>query len=211
MSKLTKILGIVGAIILIFLDVREIWNCFTLNGVEVFNNIINNSLPCGLLLGGLTLYTIYNECPQKAFSVTTLIFFAITAFIRIATLVLYVLERIYASYAIGMVATDYLDFAEFFAFGLLAFAVIFLMVYLLKGKFEKTSLALCGISLVILCVVWVINIYSLIAEAVSVSSGVFEVIIAFFQGGLAVDIGIVLSYLAVFWILTIIIKNKEKA
>ena len=211
MSKLTKILGVVGAILLIFLDIREIWNCFTLNGVDIFNNIINNSLPCGLLLGVFTLYAIHNESPQKALSITTLVFFVIAAFFRTLTLVLYILERIYASYAVGMIATDYLDFAEFFAFGLLAFAVIFLMIYLLKNKFEKTSLALCGIALVVLCIVWVINIYSLINEGVNISSGISEVIIAFLEGGLAADIVIILAYLAVFWILTTIMKNKEKA
>lgn len=211
MSKLTKILGIVGAIMLIFLDIKELWNCFTLSGVGIFNNIVNNTLPCGLLLGVLTLYAVRNESHKKSLSIATLVFFIIAAFIRILTLVLYILERIYANYLAPMSASDYLDLAKFSAFGLLAFAVIFLMIYTLKGKFEKTALALGGVSLISLCVVWVINIYSLITEAINFSSGIFESVIAFFKGGLAIDIAVILAYLAVFWILTTIMKNKEKA
>ena len=211
MTKLIKILGIIGALTLVFFDVSGICSSFALSGVEAFNNIINNMLPCGLLLGILTIYTIYNNGHKKAFSITTLIFYSIAAFIRTATLVLYILERIYASYAAPMIATDYLDLVEFSAFGLLAFAVIFLMIYLIKGKFEKAALSLCGVALALLCVVFAINIYSLITEAISISSGIFEVAIEFLNGGLAKDIVIILAYLAVFWVLTTIMKNKEKA
>lgn len=211
MSKLTKIVGIVSAVALIFLDLREIWNCFTLNGIGAFSNIINHSIPCGLILGALTLYTIHNETPKKSLSITTLVLFSVTAFVRVATLVLYILERIYAPYSSAMVATDYLDLIEFFAFGILAFAVIFLMYYLIKGKFEKTSLALCGVALILLFTVWIFGICSLISEAISISSGLFEVITVFFKGGFLWEIVAILAYLSVFWNLTIIMKNKVKA
>lgn len=211
MSKLTKIVGVLGAVALIFLDVREIWNCFTLNFVEVLSNVVNNSLPCGLLLGGLTLYAIHNEGSKKSLSITTLVFFAITAFFRVATLVLYILESIFGKYKSEMVANDYLDLVEFFAFGLLAFATIFLMIYLIKGKFEKTSLTLCGFSIVLLFGAWIIKIYTLVSEAINLSSGFFEVLIAFVNGGLLWDLVVVLAYLSVFWNLTAIMKIKEKA
>ncbi len=211
MSKLTKISGITGSLILIFLDLWVIFNSFTLSGILAFSNIVINMIPCGLLLGALTLYVIYNSSPKKVLSVTTLVVFSITAVIKMLTLVLYALERIYATYLSPMSANDYLDLAEFSAYGLLSAAVVFLMIYLIKGKLEKTSLALAGISAFVLCVIWVINIYSLITDAVNLSSGIFEVVISFFKGGLAKDIVIILAYLSVFWVLASIIKNKEKA
>lgn len=211
MSKLTKIAGIAGSLILIFLDLWVILNSFTLSGILAFSNIVINMIPCGLLLGALTLYIIHSKTFKKTFSVAVMVVFSIAAVIKTLTLVLYTLERMYATYLLPMNATDYLDLAEFSAYGLLSVAVVFLMIYLIKGKLEKTSLALAGISAFVLCAIWVINIYTLITDAVNLSSGIFEVVISFFKGGLAKDIVIILAYLSVFWVLTSIIKNKEKA
>ena len=211
MSKLTKIAGIAGSLILIFLDLWVILNSFTLSGILAFSNIVINMIPCGLLLGALTLYIIHSKTFKKTFSVAVMVVFSIAAVIKTLTLVLYTLERMYATYLSPMNATDYLDLAEFSAYGLLSVAVVFLMIYLIKGKLEKASLALAGISAFVLCAIWVINIYTLITDAVNLSSGIFEVVISFFKGGLAKDIVIILAYLSVFWVLTSIIKNKEKA
>lgn len=212
MSKLTKISGIIGAIILIILDAWVIFNSFSLSGIEILNTfIIKNMIPCGLLLGWLTLDTIRNNTRKKSLCIVTMVLFVITAIIRALTLVLYILERIYANYLSSMTTTDYLDLIQFAAYGILAVAAVFLMIYLLKGKFEKTSLALCGTAALSLCVIWIINIYTLITEAIDISSGVFEAAVTFFKDGLAQDIIFILGYLFVFWVLTRIIKSKEKA
>lgn len=211
MSKITKFSGIIGALALVVLDIYIIINAFSLSGIDVFESIINNILPCGLLLGSLALYTIYNGIGKKALSVTTLIIFAIVAFIRFITVILYVLERIYATYLPPMVLADYLDFGKFVAVGILAVAVVFLMLYLTKGKFSKTALTLCGTASAILCIVFLFNIYSLVTEAVSLSSGILEVAVSFFNDGLAQDVIFILAYLSVFWVITTIVKNKEKA
>ena len=211
MSKITKFSGIIGALALVVLDIYIIINAFSLSGIDIFESIINNILPCGLLLGSLAFYTIYNGIGKKALSVTTLIIFAIVAFIRFITVILYVLERIYATYLPPMVLADYLDFGKFVAVGILAVAVVFLMLYLTKGKFSKTALTLCGTASAILCIVLLFNIYSLVTEAVSLSSGILEVAVSFFNDGLAQDVIFILAYLSVFWVITIIVKNKEKA
>ena len=79
MSRLTKISGIIGGLILIVLDFWVIFNSFALSGIGAFNNIINNMIPCGLFLGASTLYVIYNEKPLKPLSITTLVIFSITS------------------------------------------------------------------------------------------------------------------------------------
>jgi len=211
MSKLTKISCYFGAVMLIFWDVCAIWDCLALDGIYAVESIINNMIPCGLLLGILAIYTAYNEIGKKALSVTTLIIFAIVAFIRFITVILYVLERIYVTNLPPLILADYLDFGKFVAFGILAVAVVFLMLYLTKGKYYKTSLSLCGTAISILFVAWMFNVYTLVSEAVNVSSGFFEVFIAFFKENLAKDVLVIFAYLAIFGALTAIIKNKEKA
>lgn len=211
MTRLMKISGTLASVVLIFLDAIALINSLSLSGMIVFDSFVNNSISCGLFLGACSLCVIYNKAAKKGLTITSLVLFSAAVLIRILAIVLLILERIYATYLAPMTSAQYLELAEYSAFALLAVAVIFLMIFLLKGKLQKTTLALGSTSLIALCAVWVINIYNLITEAVNLSSGVISTLYQFLNGGLAKDIIVVLAYAAVFWALTDINKVKGNA
>ncbi len=210
MTKTTKISGISVAILLIALDFFVIANSLTLSVGNIINNFINYSLPCGTLLGITLLVAIFEKPSKKALSITTLVLFSVSFAIRVLAIVLYVLEPIFANYLVVAGFNEYMELAKYAAFTLLALGVIFLMIYLRKGKFEKTALTLGGVSCVALLIVWGIYTYYLISSSVEYSAGLFEIFLEFYNGELLRDAVVVISYITSFWVINEINKEKEK-
>ena len=98
---------------------------------------------------------------------------------------------------------------KYSAFTLLAVGVLFLMKYLTKGKFEKTTLVLGGFSCAALFVAWGIDIYNLVSSVVDLSYGFIEIFMEVYNSGLFREVFLVLAYVIVFWIINEINKEKE--
>ena len=211
MTKLTKISGISAAFILIALDVLAIINSFALGGASVFNNFINYSIPCGLLLGCVLLAAIYEKPYKKSLSITTMVFFSILLLIRTLAIVLRILELIYATNIVTVWYTQYMELAQYSAFTVLALAVIFLLIYLTKGKLEKTALFLGGFSCLGLLGVWAVHLYTLITGATQLSISFLQFLIELYNSGFFRDMLVALAYIIAFWTINEINKEKEKA
>lgn len=209
MTKITKISGISAAIILIALDIFAIVNSLTLNFANMVNNFINYSLLCGAFLGITLLAAIFEKPYKKSLSIITLVLFSVSFAVRLLAIILYVLELIFASYMTNVGFNEYIELAKYSAFALLALGVIFLMIYLTKGKFEKTALTLGGASCVAMFAVWGINTYFLVTSAVEYSVGIFKAFLEFYSSDLLRDCLTVLAYIMTFWIINEINKEKE--
>ncbi len=209
MTKLMKITGISAALILIVLDIFALSTSFALGGMNVFNTIINNSIPCGLLLGCTVLSAIFEKYSKKTLSIITVVLFSIFLFIRVLAIALHVWEIFFSPYLAPMTYTEYMDLAKYSAFTLLAVAVLFLMKYLNKGKFEKTTLVLGGVSCSALFIAWGIDMYNVLSSALELSYGLLESFMEIYNSGLLIEAFSVLAYIIVFWIINEINKDKE--
>ena len=209
MTKLVKFSGISAALILIILDITALVTSFTLGGINVFNTVVNNSIPCGLLLGCTVLSAIFEKYSKKVLSTITSILFSIALCIRVLAIGLYIWMIFFSHYLAPMTYTEYMDLAKYSAFTLLAVGVLFLMKYLTKGKFEKTTLVLGGVSCTALFVAWGIGIYNLVSSVVDLSYGFIEIFMEVYNSGLFREVFLVLAYVIVFWIINEINKEKE--
>ena len=210
MSKATKTVGVVGAIILGILDILMIFKSFSLSGMDLFNQVVNNSLPCGLLLGILTLCVLQEKSSKKAIGILASIFFGIFIFLRLVGTSFYIAElaNTVKLFETPITADIVLSVVEYFAFVPLFVSGIFLVVYILKGKFKKTVQILGGISIIALLIVWVICMFQLVSSAVSEGVGFVQIMVSVYNSGLLWKLFIIAGYTSVFASLTGAMEKK---
>ena len=209
MSKLTKIFGFIGAFFLIAFDIFMIYGCFGLTNAELFNQILYNMLPCGLIFGVLTILVLLNKPAKKIFNIFAVIFFGIATLLRVFATMMYILYFA-KSIDFSILTIDfYLDFIEFIAYIPLCISVIFLVIYLMKGKFLKTTQILGGISFVVLLVTRIIYIVNFVNLEMFNQLGFFAILSELFAYGLFWNIFSVAAYALAFGALTGVMEKKE--
>lgn len=210
MSKLTKSVGLSGAIILGFLDVLMILNSFSLNGMNLFNQIVNNSLPVGLLLGILAICVLQDKSLKKAIGIITSIFFGIFIFLRLVATVFYIFElvNIVKVFETPITMDVILSVVEYFAFVPLFISGIFLVVYILKGKMKKVVQVLSGISIIAMIVVWGICMFQIVSSCMAEGVGFIQILVNVYNSGLIWKLFVTGGYALVFASLTGAMEKK---
>lgn len=211
MSKLTKIFGFIGAFFLIGFDVFAIYRCFGLGltNAMLFNQILYNMLPCGLILGLLTIFVLLNKSAKKIFNIFAIVFFGIATLTRIFATAMYILYFAKSIDFSTVTVVFYLDFIEFIAYIPLCISVIFLAIYLMKGKFLKTTQILGGISFITLLITRIIYIVHFLNLEMFNGLSFFAVVSELFAYNLFWNIFIVAAYALVFGSLTGVMEKKE--
>lgn len=210
MSKLTKGVGLSGAAILIILDVLMIFSSLSLSGMDLFNQIVNNSLPVGMLLGIFAICVFLNKAPKKAVGIFLSVFFGIFIFLRLVATGFYIFELINTIKVFETTVTldVVLSVVEYFAIIPLFIAGIFLVVYILKGKLKKVIQVLAGISIIALIVVWGICLFQLISLIMSEGIGFIQILINIYNSGLIWKLFVMGGYTMVFAALTGAMEKK---
>lgn len=196
MFKFSKTVGICGAIILIALDIWTLFGCFGLKDAALFNQILNNMLPCNAILGLFAFCVLQNKSAKKALGISGTVVFGATAIIRLAATIFYIVESVNVLILYeAPVTIDWLcNVLRFFAYVPLFISAIFLVVCVLCRKMKKTTQLLGGISIFILIFSWIVNVYLLVSSGISNEYGFFEIYINIFNAGLIRDIVFACGY-----------------
>ena len=210
MSRFSKISVICSAVALILMDLWVIVQIVGTSGANIFNQIMWNMIPCGLLIGITSLCTTFNVVAKKPLAVISSVFFGLTTVIRVFAISLLIYDRSVNPNLDPMSTTDYTALAELAGYGLLMVAGIFLMVYILKGKMKKVTVILASISFVPIIISWFVNIYLLISGILDYEGGVSEIFTEFFSGGLLWSIVLIVAYMLVFAVHTGVFEKETE-
>ena len=210
MSKLTKNFGLTGAAILGVFDAIIILGCFNLSGMTLFNEIVNNSLPCGLLLSLLTICTLLDKAPKKIIGIITTIFCGIFIFLRLVATGFYIYElaSIAKLFQTSVTMDNILSTTEYFAFVPLFVACIFLVVYLLKGKLKKATQILSGVSIITMIVIWIVCVFNIVSSGFAESVGFIQIFINLYNAGFIWKLFIIAGYTMIIASLTGSMEKK---
>lgn len=211
MSRFSKISVICSAAALIIMDLWIVVQIVGTSGENVFNQIMWNMIPCGLLIGTTSLCTTFNVAAKKPLAVISSIFFGLTTVIRVFAVSLLTYDRSVHPNLEPMSTTDYTALAELAGYGLLMVAAIFLMVYILKGKMKKVTVILASISFVPIIISWFVNVYLLISNILNYEGSVSKIFTEFLSGGLLWSIVLMVAYMLVFAVHTgVFAKETER-
>ena len=214
MSKLSKNIGFCGASILVAFDVFWIFGCFKLRGAELFNQIFDNMIPCGLLLGIFAFCALCEKPIAIKLGIGSTVIFGLSAISRFISVVFYSSDLMSfmneTNSSLKEIISYYgLDFFKFFAFIPLIISAIFLVVHVVKDKVKKTTQVLGGISIIALIGVWAIKLYELVSTGMSSQLSMVEIYLNVFKAGLIWDILLVAGYAFVIGSLTGAMDKKE--
>ena len=210
MSRFSKISVICSAAALIIMDLWIVVQIVGTSGENIFNQIMWNMIPCGLLIGITSLCTTFNIAAKKIFAVISSIFFGLTAVIRVFAISLLIYDRSVNPNLEPMSTTDYTTLAELAGYGLLMVAAIFLMVYILKGKMKKVTVILASVSFVPIIIAWFVNVYLLISSILNYEGSVSQIFTEFLNGGLLWSIVIMVAYMLVFAVHTGVFEKETE-
>ncbi len=209
MSKLSRNIGLFGAFILLFLDVLAIYGCFGLKGADLFNQVIETMLPCGLVTSIFAFSVLFEKTFKKAIGIIAGIVLSIAAIARLIVGVLFI-DQISSENLISFSSEEtLLNCVEVFAFVPLVISVSLLVIYVLKGKMKKSAQIVGGIPVIALLCVWAVRIYQLVSESMSEGIGFVEIYLDIFEMGLVWDILLIGGYAFVLSSLTGALEKKE--
>ncbi len=198
MSKFSKICLIGGAIALILMDIWVLVSSLGNEPNEIFSEIMWNLVPCGILLGAVSLASYFGKSYKKPLAITTGIVFGITFLLRTLSLSLFIYDRATIADLKPMDYSEYTKTAELIGYTLLTLAGIFFVKYLLSGKLKKFCGILSGISFALVGGGLIYNIYKLVDSAIFYDAGFSEIITAFVDGGLVWSLVLLLAYITQF-------------
>ena len=214
MPKLSnKSIGLCGATLLIIFDVFMIGSCLKLRGVDFFNQVIYNMLPCGLLLGAFAFCVLLKKIAARKLGIVAMIVFGIAAIARLIVgifAVKLIIVNSNGASAMDSLTDEALVLIEFFAFTLLIIAAIFLVIYALYDKFKKTTQVIAGVSLIALTGVCVVNIYQLVSLGTYNGQSMLQIYWDIFENGYVGDILLVIGYALAFGSLTGAMESKKE-
>lgn len=211
MSRFSKISVICSAAVLIIMDLWIVVQIVGTSGENIFNQIMWNMIPCGLLIGTTSLCATFNVAAKKPLAVISSIFFGFTTVIRVFAVSLLTYDRSVHPNLEPMSTTDYTALAELAGYGLLMVAAIFLMVYIFKGKMKKVTVILASISFVPIIISWFVNVYLLISNILNYEGSVSKIFTEFLSGGLLWSIVLMVAYMLVFAVHTgVLAKETER-
>ncbi len=138
MNKFLKILTVVSAALLIGFDIFTIYKAFGYdNAGDRVNLILENMVPCGIVLGTVTFLNISNSPAKKYFNTFSAVVFSLMFFIRITGIIA---QIIYIATGRGIIdINEYLFITMFTGLSALTVAAVFLAIYLNKNKFKNTT------------------------------------------------------------------------
>ena len=210
MSRFFKIFAVCSSAFLILMDCYVFVRLTDYTGAQLFSAVMWNMLPCGVLFGVTSLLHIFDKPLKKYVAIFSAIIFGATFLIRFFAVGLFLIDRITTPDLAPMTVTDYAMFANLAGYGVLMFAAIFYVVYILKGKLVKTTVIISNISFVVLILTWGVNIYQLISGILGTSGTVLQILSEFFLGDLFWNLVTIVAYMLIFYIHTDSFKGKVK-
>jgi len=179
MSKLTKNIGLCGASILIVFDVLYIWDCFSLKSTSILNHLLNNMVPCGLVLGIFAFWVLLEKPNKKIFGIASVIVFGIFAVLRFIAGIFFVYHKIKIDSAIysfdELLKFHGLDFIKFVAFVPMLVSAAFLVIYVLSDKMKKPTQIVGSIAIIALACVWLYSVYQLVSFGMDNSHNIVQI------------------------------------
>ncbi len=215
MSKLSKNTGLCGASILIALDLWVLFGCFKLRGIGLFNEVLDNMIPCGLLLGIFAFCALFEKPVAIKLGYASVVVFCIAAILRFVSGIIYLLDIIKFMDQTGesiesLLKSEGIAILEFFAFVPLVISAILLVFHVLKNKMKKATQIVGGISILALVIAWCTKVYDLVSFGMAEAQSFTEIYFNIFKAGLVWDILIFVGYALILGSLTGALESKKE-
>ena len=198
MSKFSKISLIGGAVALILMDIWVLVSSLGNEPKEIFNNIMWNLVPCGILLGAVSLSSYFGKSYKKPLAIISGVVFGIIALFRTLSIALFIYDRATIANLNSMDYSEYTKLVELVGYTVLMVAGIFFVKYLLSGILKKLCGIMSGIAFALVGGGLIFNIYKLIDSAIFYDAGFSETITALVDGGLIWSLILLLAYITQF-------------
>lgn len=209
MSGLNKKFAVIGAVALIIMDIWVLSGALKAAESSAFSSFMWNMVPAGLLLGTTSLCVNFDVSAKKVAGIISAIVFGSMAVIRAFAFGVFVYDRITLPNPVAMTYADYTKTAELVGYMVLMVAAIFFVLFLLKGKFRKTTVVLSGVSFAVIVGAFIVNLYNLVNDAFFYDAGFGEILSAFISDGLVWSLIMAIAYILTFGGNLGLLKSKE--
>ncbi len=208
-SKNSKLLLTLGAVYLIFWDVFALFSIGEMDGAAIFSTVFLNFLPCKALLGVTILLNQNENEMANIFGKITAVISLIFAVIHTITLVFQFVLIIKGEGATGTL--EWFNIANFVGGILVLVAIFFLTKTVCNKKFQKTTLSISLMAIVIFIICHIADIVFAVKSLTQAGvSGLGAFMSECLTAGFVVWIIGILAYLLVFTIPTGVFEEKTK-